>query len=185
MTVVLSENMQKLVAALRSGEFKQAKGKLNRLSHPVYIQELIDANEPLDEVAGDHGMTLGNCCLGVASELAVRDGVVEKNEARDMDGARIVLYGKNGDENFMPPEVADWLGVPDQRDLYFDMTPEYDKGLKDQVPGWTRQKYTEAGGKFVVRASDLNDRYNYTFAQIADLIENGRLVDVEDLPGWV
>lgn len=184
MTVVLNENMQKLVSALRSGEFQQAKGKLNRLSHPVYIQELIDANESLDDVRGDDAMTLGNCCLGVASELAVREGVIEKNEGRDMDGARVVLYGKNGDENFMPPEVAEWLGVPMQRDLFFDVTPEYET-LKDKASSYTHQQYLRAGGRFIVRASDLNDRYDYTFNQIADLIENGRLVDVEDLPAWV
>lgn len=184
MTVVLNENMQKLVSALRSGEFQQAKGRLTRLSYPDHIQELIDNDEPLDHLADDLGTTLGYCCLGVASEIAVRDGVIEKYETLDMDNARVVAYGEFSDVNFMPTEVAVWLGFPDQRDLYFDMTPEYEE-LKYKVPDYIRKRYTEAGGKFVVRASDLNDRYDYTFTQIADLIENGRLVELNEVPAWL
>jgi hypothetical protein len=87
------------------------------------------------------------CCLGVLSELAARAGVVEKVQTGINDSYR---YG--GDASLMPGKVAEWA--------------EYDSaGIWGKLPA-------EARG--VVPESDLvglNDSGNYTFEQIADVIE--------------
>jgi hypothetical protein len=54
------ENLRKWVAALRSGEFKQDRGRL----HTV------------DRETGE----VGYCCLGVACEIAERNGVIQPPE---------------------------------------------------------------------------------------------------------
>lgn len=181
MTVVLNENMQKLVAALRSGKFQQAKGKLNRVTVPGYIKDAIENGNLEEDYAGDNAQTLGNCCLGVACELAVADGVVYKRERVSYDGERIVGYGEDEQENFLPYEVADWLGFPEQRDLYFDMSDKVGE-LSDKIPAYAKLRIEDNNGKFFVQASDLNDRYDYTFDMIADLIEAGRLTPADEVP---
>lgn len=181
MTVVLNENMQKLVAALRSGKFKQAKGKLNRVTVPGYIKDAIENGNLEEDYAGDNAQTVGNCCLGVACEIAVADGIVDAHVVEDFDGQRVVSYGEYEEENFLPYEVADWLGFPDQRDLYFDMSDKVSE-LDDLIPSYTKIRIEDNNGKFFVQASDLNDRYDYTFDMIADLIEAGRLTPADEVP---
>lgn len=66
----MNDNAKKWVSALRSGEFEQGKGQLRRHE--------------------------GLCCLGVACELAVKDGVIP-----DYDPDHIAL----------PHEVQAWLGL--------------------------------------------------------------------------
>lgn len=65
MTEVNKENMRAWVTALRSGEFKQAQGKL--------VEFDIDGNK------------VGHCCLGVAAEVAVKAGV-DHNYQWELDG---------------------------------------------------------------------------------------------------
>lgn len=72
-----AEARAKWVAALRSEEFTQATGGLRR---------------ELDKGA------VGYCCLGVACEVAVREGAVPT-----YDGDCLVL----------PDEVTEWLGLAD------------------------------------------------------------------------
>lgn len=169
----LNENMQKFVAALRSGEFPQAKGTLNRI-------DVLDSDEKL---------TVGYCCLGVGCELAARNGVVAKDSMKryidDTNYEEVVVFGildEDSDELvessaasyvYLPEVVADWLGFPGQTDLYFDMTDTPLAAM--ELPYIHDKKYRDTG-KLFVAASDLNDRFNYTFDEIADLIESGKLV---------
>lgn len=94
------------------------------------------------------------CCLGVLCDLAVKAGVLsggrqEYNSAADGD---IEVYGANGDRHdkggvTLPIEVIEWAGV-------IDDNPNVD---------------TDEDGDGSL--AGLNDEYNYTFAQLADLIE--------------
>lgn len=101
------------VEALRSGEYEQTKERLKR----------------------------GNsfCCLGVACEVAVAEGVVET-----YDGSRTGL----------PPAVQAWLGVDHE--------------------GTTSVTSPKLGGREFL--TSLNDTWNLTFAEIADLIEEGVVI---------
>lgn len=114
---------KKWVEALRSGEFDQAEGVL------------CDGNN-------------GYCCLGVLSELAVREGKAEKWLKEDR---RNVWYGKkrgDADDVFLPRSVRRWAGLDSDN-------PSVPNGY--------------ATGSMSSLAS-LND-YGRTFEEIADLIE--------------
>lgn len=98
----------------------------------------------------------GFCCLGVLCEIAVEDGVVEKI---DPDGSGYTRYHAPGNPNnydtaFLPDAVVEWAGVG-HSNIAFDVDLE-------GSGGW-------------VTASGLNDTYNYTFAEIAELIRQGKV----------
>lgn len=73
------------VAALRSGEFNQARRYLS-----------IDG---------------GYCCLGVLCELAYRDGVITERMEFGDDGENPVVY--DGNLSVLPDSVRDWAGLDD------------------------------------------------------------------------
>jgi hypothetical protein len=116
-------NIIKWVQALRSGEFKQDNGRLAK----------IDAQ--------------GNksyCCLGVACEVAVRDGllldVVEKEGICECCTPKYLTF--DGEPNHLPPSVQAWLGLP---------RPNPRVGI--------------------LSATELNDMTKMSFDEIADRIE--------------
>lgn len=130
-----AENRKKWTAALRSGEFAQGKGQL-------YEPE-----------------TDGYCCLGVACELAAREGVVE---GRDDDGSYGgPMHTQEGNAYVLPDRVRAWLGLAGVGgDL---RTPvEYVGHAEDGEASWEDQANALAG---------LNDGAGYTFAQLADIID--------------
>ena len=75
------------IAALRSDEYEQGK----------FVLHARNSN-------GDKF-----CCLGVACDLARKNGVELNVSVRQMDGEDIVLY--DGKEAFLPDKVQTWLGV--------------------------------------------------------------------------
>lgn len=87
------------------------------------------------------------CCLGVACELAVAAGIIAPAEPLDQparaDGSRVLLY--DGEGGILPTRVCQWLGLPDPR------------GLTSYSP---RASLTA-----------LNDEEDWTFEQIAELID--------------
>lgn len=87
MTEVNRERVALLVAALRSGEYAKATGKLHR--------------------TGTDGYPEGWCCLGVASDVANRNGLDLRREPS-------LLYGSceafDGEVAYLPESVADWYG---------------------------------------------------------------------------
>jgi hypothetical protein len=76
------------VEALRSGEYRQAQGKLRK-----------------DE---------GYCCLGVLCEIAVIKGIISSERTyRYHDPEFVWSYGKDKDWYSLPVEVKDWADVRD------------------------------------------------------------------------
>lgn len=135
------ENIQKWVDALRSGEYKQGFGYLNQ---------------------ADKRGESRYCCLGVACEVAIRNGL-QLDKSDSMDGCRKVRT-TNGGSSFhryyynnhscdLPYAVARWLGI--DRDMQFH--------------------YQNSFQGFV----GLNDGLELSFSEIADLIEE-RLLDGEN-----
>lgn len=121
--------------ALRSGDYSQARNAL-RVDGPD------DENE-----------TAGFCCLGVACDLALKDGV--PIEAVDV-GYR-PMNNTNVYSGALPPEVIEWLGLTDdQRGESGDFRVKYGVDESDYLAG-------------------INDSGDYTFAEIADIIENNFL----------
>lgn len=111
------------IEELRSGRWKQRRQYLTDLSYDTF------------------------CCLGVACELAIQDGVpVERNPRMVAPG-----YGSGWICN-MPPEVMDWLGLDTSLG-----------GLAKSVEFKNTQHTCLSG---------LNDA-GANFEQIADIIEKG------------
>lgn len=121
----MNDNAKKWVKSLRSGEYKQGFGELR------------------------HDDTY--CALGVACDLAVKDGVIPAPKAEcythpaDNYNRVHVLYcyGKDGNYTQLPVKVCIWLGLESQYGSY---------------PGCS--------------VSSLNDGERKTFAEIADIIES-------------
>jgi len=84
---MLNENAKKWVAALRSGEYKQIQ---NRLGDPN-----------------------GHCCLGVACEVAIENGVPLKKE---LQASGFYRYGN--DRASLPAIVQTWLGLASDSGVY-------------------------------------------------------------------
>jgi len=114
---MLNENAKKWVAALRSGEYKQIQ---NRLGDPN-----------------------GHCCLGVACEVAIENGVPLKKE---LHTAGFYRYGD--DRTSLPAIVQTWLGLATHSGWY-DLKDASDHSLMSD-----------------------NDSRRLTLAQIADIIES-------------
>lgn len=116
------ENIQKWIDALRSGEYKQGKGRLKYSNQDGDVK---------------------HCCLGVACEVALVDGVGLELTNNPMNIYTDRKYFFDGYGESIPPKVQKWLGVD------------------DDDPRIT-EEYSAAG---------LNDSGNYTFSEIADLLE--------------
>lgn len=128
------ENVKKWVDALRSGKYAQGMGYLNK-----------DGKF---------------CCLGVACDLAYKDGVDVQRDQRVSDGA----YTYGGQHGYPPTTVTEWLGLEtvaaatsldDEQDIVIN-TPD--------------------GG--YIRATEANDDDGWAFDQIADAIEKTYLTPV-------
>lgn len=87
------EVKEKWLTALRSGDYAQGKGKL----------EKIDAE----------GQST-YCCLGVLCDLAAKENITERDIGRYTTSTTStdVLYGSNS-ENFPPMSVVEWAGLSD------------------------------------------------------------------------
>lgn len=84
---MLNENAKKLVAALRSGEFKQGRDCLRK-------KETF-------------------CCLGVACELAAREGIIPPAHS---SGFGIFRYGYEC--NYLPEAVQKWIGFTERTGMF-------------------------------------------------------------------
>jgi len=126
---VNKQNMILWVKGLRSNRFKQATNALAIRRNPD----------------GEWG----HCCLGVACEIAIENGLPMKVEViGDVEGSQAKTFGKYDDQSVLPVEVATWLGVSDRNPM-----------LKTQ--GEAFHAYSAAG---------LNDTHGYTYEQIAQCI---------------
>lgn len=123
-------NIQKWVDALRSDDYNQCTGQLRDDS--------------------------GFCCLGVATDVAMKEGVVITSDVYDgvvFEGwtPRLSEYG------LMPRSVRDWLGMDDTNPVLFE--DQNVAGLDEDEPYQS------------IAAAEANDDLNYPFDKIAALIE--------------
>ncbi len=90
---MLNDNAKKLVAALRSGEYTQTKGRLHRV-------------EVSDEFDGfKEKPAVGYCCLGVACELYAAENPTEREVFASG------YEGFDGRTATLPETVMGWLGL--------------------------------------------------------------------------
>jgi hypothetical protein len=120
--------------ALRSGRFKRGRGALH----------VVDRHNNQDEF----------CCLGVACEVAIAEGInVSRNEAVSQAGHVVYQYGNPGetpDNRAFPPEaVAEFFGLHNAKGAVV----RQDNGEKTTYLSW------------------LNDEGSLTFDEIADIID--------------
>lgn len=80
------------IAALQSGEYAQCKGTLTQVT--------ADGKE-------------SHCCLGVLTELAVKAGVITRNNTIRDDGSVKVSYGEAYESGTASYEVRKWAGLDD------------------------------------------------------------------------
>ena len=88
------EIKSKWIAALRSGEYEQARGSLMRIMHRNFETGKIG---------------VGFCCLGVLCDLASQESVCRW---QDREAVTIDMFGRsnfNGDS--LPAPVAEWAGL--------------------------------------------------------------------------
>ena len=139
MTPEQKEHNKKLVEALRSGEYQQVQGRLRV------------TKEIMKQYPGTFDST-GFCCLGVACDLAAKDGV-----GAWADG-RFEVAGEDGDIH-VPPEAI-W------KDYY----------------GWnySNPALIEDLGTSREEAACLNDHYDWDFNQLADAFERTFLQEETD-----
>lgn len=130
------ENIALWVQALRSGEFEQGRSWLN----------------------------LNNryCCLGVACEVAIRNGVELKTET---DGGGVVHYSDGLNPTtakVLPIKVREWLGLA--------------VGSTDPYVRTARRLHDPQYGTITagnsVQLTACNDIYKLDFATIATMIED-------------
>lgn len=129
----IQENRQKWLDALRSGKYRQGTSYLKKYD-PIKKKSYF-------------------CCLGVACELAIKDGLkieVEKELGlMDIDKKEYnTVFRFDNKSDYLPYDVQQWLGVT-----------ESDPSIKDH----NNEFYN---------VSILNDEKNYKFKQIADLLED-------------
>lgn len=149
----------KLADALESGEYAQGRSRLC----------LVNENGSKEF-----------CCLGVLSEIAVQEGVI-----RRFEGVDDVAYGSSREDEdgelgycFPPDSIGVWaeLDTPPLNTIYFDVTghPKLVWGEEDGPP--KREGDYTYDGRIIVGAHELNDHFNFTFAEIAQLIRNDKIV---------
>lgn len=89
------------------------------------------------------------CCLGVLCEIAASDGIVKAQQAEYNTG-RSYFYHERGNDVVLPTAVMKWASLSGTNPVVDGS--EYDNGEENLAA--------------------LNDSYSYSFAQIADVIEN-------------
>jgi hypothetical protein len=130
------DNVKLWVDALRSGLYEQGRGRLS------------DGTK--------------YCCLGVACEVAIANGVAVDRLMMDDNGRVCVTY--DGDSHSLPQSVAKWLGT----DRCCPEASEADCDWLDQ---------TVRVGNSAMTVVALNDGHEWTFDQIADAVEETYLRD--------
>jgi len=135
------DRIRKFVAALRSGEYPQTIGALQRTS--------------------DRVGPIGFCCLGVACEVAIQDGL--ELQKFDLIGQPdLVRYGttlKDCSGDVLPTEVAEWYGFQDEN-------PKLVMPVKTDA-----YLFMDVDRERQVRATTLNDSRRFDFNEIADAFE--------------
>lgn len=131
-----------LVKALRSGRYKQAKGVLTKLD--------------------ENGRIIGHCCLGVATQVAIKNGLKVSSRKVTDSGRRCVQYRTPG----TPEHGTDWSEDTETTGLLPIVRDWF--GFESRNPNIAPE---EEGGKPYYSAAYANDSEGRNFKQIADLFE--------------
>lgn len=124
MTPEQKDRVRKLVRVLRTTKRKQGTGNLAKILTP---------------------RQKSYCCLGIACEMAIKEGLEVDREVERYAHANVVRYG--GTTTTLPKLVMDWFGFED-----------FDPTLIDE-------------SEIRTTATDLNDERNYNFKRIAAAFE--------------
>lgn len=131
--------------ALRSGEYKQTR-------------EMLES--PVDG---------GFCCLGVLCNLAEKEGVVERTVERlpglDEGDERVVI--EYDEKSGLPTQTVDKWALEELAGAFHAWTVLVDAERIGEEHGWRADEV----GRVRVDLASLNDNYGFTFADLADLIE--------------
>lgn len=161
---VNKQRLQLGLEALRSGEFKQCTGQLRSAS--------------LD-ISGDGKHEVRYCCLGVLTEVAVRNGLAFDTEvcvtcgipADSVIGKHANCIGQFTSSlwevtgEVLPKAVMDWYGIVDSDPIIASL-PDDDA--------------TESPEYETFSATECNDDKNWDFEQIADAFEATFITDDAD-----
>lgn len=96
----------------------------------------------------------GYCCLGVLCERAVAAGLVTRH-----NGGYVFVDGFHQSDLVLPRSVREWAGLR-----------ESDGALVQPIDYYDDDRLLSA-----VSLAELNDGARYSFAQIADVIERGKV----------
>jgi hypothetical protein len=143
------DNVRRWTAALRSGEYEQTTSMLA-------IQD---------------GDSVAYCCMGVGCVVAGPDEVPHEtitypSAVYGFTDTVKHSFGDGSCEELPPTEFHAWLGIEgemDNDDVYIDWPEEYVR-LSEGSP---------RGGlsRAVMSCANMNDSFNLTFEQIADMID--------------
>jgi hypothetical protein len=101
------------------------------------------------------------CCLGVLTDVAIKNGLVGLTERVNRDGVTVGYLAEGArhpETGLLPPSVARWYGLPHVGPKLLPTAEQYEEfGL---VHG---EQY---------EATELNDDLGMDFVQIADTFEN-------------
>lgn len=95
----------------------------------------------------DHGAM---CCIGVGCEVMYGLGLIE----RDTSDSE-VRYGKDREDQMMPVEMSNWLGIEHSGNIHLPV--DYENGKS---------------GSYEEVATELNDGYEMSFREIAKSIRH-------------
>jgi len=126
------DSIEKWVEALRSGEYRQGKGYLNRKNK--------------------RGQSLF-CCLGVACEVARKNGVAVDMK-KELGGGEVGddIQWYDGTSTTLPPSVQKWLGLRNNNPYVLD------RRNADTMEGYQSLSF-------------INDIAGADFNEISDMIE--------------
>lgn len=190
---VRKDRVRLWVDALRSGEYVQTNGTLEKLFG------LADGNDgAVTEVKAR------NCCLGVVCRVAIADGLnlrvgkpsqvppedwrvfesLKDGDARWRMGPDIT-FGNSENSAYLPREVSEWLGFT-YESHECDWSGAKTKLRPDENPmvaGYVKTRFKDGRTHTIDdmprerRLSQWNDTFGWTFADIADELEATFLVD--------
>jgi hypothetical protein len=110
-----TENIQKWVDALLSGDFVQGRGRLETISSDGVSKY---------------------CCLGVACKISG----VTRTEIDIITGARIAVYGQEQNGHVLPTEVIAWLGINNHNPIIDDNDGLRTAAELNDGAGWNFQQ---------------------------------------------
>lgn len=138
------------IAALRSGLFAQAAGALQLVEHENY--------------------EAGFCCLGVACEVAIANGLQLSTQALPDPSEKVptrkLFMHYDEEMSLLPEAVQLWYGFADDNP---DLKVPAEVGNEAGNEAFQEQWQEDPDARFA--AAELNDEYGFTFAQIADCFE--------------